>query len=298
MPLRHLALALAIVAVWGTNFVVVHLALAEFPPLLFAALRFAFVFVPAAFLVRRPAMPWRTIAAYGCLLFAGQFGLMFYAMDGLIPAGLASLVIQTQVFFTILLGVVLNGERLRAPQVVALALATAGMGLLVARAGTGTTPVGLALMIAAGLCWAGGNHIARSSGTGDALGLTIWACMFATPLLAFAALLIEGPVAIGHALVSASAGAWLAVAWQAVGNTLFGYGVWAWLLSRHPAATVTPLALLVPVFGMGAAAIILGEPLPAWKLLAAGLVLAGLGVNILASRRSARQREQVLGEPV
>jgi O-acetylserine/cysteine efflux transporter len=73
----------------------------------------------------------------------------------------------------------------------------------------------------------------------------------------------------------------LAVAWQAVGNTLFGYGVWAWLLSRHAAASIAPMALLVPVFGMGASSVWLGEPLPGWKLVAAALVLVGLGVNLL-----------------
>jgi len=299
LPPRHLALALAIVAIWGTNFAIVRLALDDFPPLLFAALRFAFVLVPAAFFVPRPAIRWRTIAIYGGVLFAGQFGLMFYAMDGLISPGLASLVIQSQVFFTILFAVVLNGERLRASETIALLLATAGMALLVVRADGGTTPVGLAMVIAAGLCWASGNHMARTIDKDQVLGLTVWACLFATPLLGAAALLLEGPAVIGHSLATARLGAWGAVLWQAIGNTLFGYGLWAWLLSRHSAATVTPLALLVPVFGMGAATIILDESLPAWKLSAAGLVLAGLVVSVAASRHSSmRQRDVALGEPV
>lgn len=299
LPPRHLALALAIVAIWGTNFTVVRLALDDFPPLLFAALRFAFVLVPAAFFVRRPAVAWHTVAFYGGLLFAGQFGLMFYAMGGLISPGLASLVIQSQVFFTILLAVALAGERLGRPQLASLLLASAGMALLVIRADGGTTPLGLAMVIAAGLCWAGGNHMARTIDGKDVLGLTVWACLFATPLLGLVALLVEGPGAIAAALTTARPAAWLAVLWQAYGNTLVGYGLWAWLLARHPAATVTPLALLVPVFGMGSAVIVLGESLPTWKLIAAGLVLAGLVVNVAGSRRaSSRQRKTVLGEPV
>jgi O-acetylserine/cysteine efflux transporter len=251
VPPRHLALALAIVAIWGTNFAIVRLALNDFPPLLFATLRFAFVLLPAAFFVPRPAVRWRTIAIYGGVLFAGQFGLMFYAMDGLISAGLASLVIQSQVFFTILLAVVLNGERLRPSEMISLLLATSGMALLVARADGGTTPIGLGMVIAAGLCWATGNHMARTVDKSHVLGLTIWACLFATPLLGVSALLIEGPTVIVDALTDARPGAWAAVLWQAIGNTLFGYGLWAWLLSRHSAATITPLALLVPVFGDG-----------------------------------------------
>ena len=82
-------------------------------------------------------------------------------------------------------------------------------------------------------------------------------------------------------MLNANFATWLAVAWQAWGNTLFGYGAWAWLLARHPAVTIAPIALLVPLFGMAASALWLGEPLPAWKLSAAGLVMAGLAVNLL-----------------
>lgn len=80
------------------------------------------------------------------------------------------------------------------------------------------------------------------------------------------------------------------MAWQAAGNTLFGYAAWGWLLVRHAAATVTPLALGVPVFGIGASALWLGEALPAWKLLAAALVLAGLALNLLWPRLEAALR--------
>lgn len=299
MPVRHLLLALAIVAVWGSNFTIVHLAFDHFPPLLFATLRFAFVFVPVALFVRRPAVRWRTIAIYGCLIFAGQFGLMFYAMGGMISAGLASLVVQSQVFFTILFAAWFTGERLRAVQALALAFAFAGMALLVVEADGGTTALGLLLVTAAGLCWAGGNHVARSIARDDALRLTVWATMFAAPLLAVAALVVEGPVAIAQSLLHAPPAAWAAVAWQSIGNTMFGYGMWAWLLSRHSAATVSPLSLLVPVFGIGTSAVILGEPLPAWKLIATGLILIGLVINILASRRKLKYTsDAVMGEPV
>ena len=81
---------------------------------------------------------------------------------------------------------------------------------------------------------------------------------------------------------------WAAVVWQSWGNTLFGYVAWGWLLARHPAATITPMALLVPVFGMGASALLLGEDLPPWKLVSAALVMAGLAMNLLWPRLQAR----------
>ena len=116
------------------------------------------------------------------------------------------------------------------------------------------------------------------------LGFVVWSSVFAVPPLLALSLLIDGPAAIAAGLERAGWGTWAAVLWQSAGNTLFGYGAWAWLLARYPAATVSPMALLVPVFGMGASALVLGEALPGWKLLAAGLVIGGLALNLLWPR--------------
>ena len=284
LPLRHVLLAIAVVAVWGTNFVVIKFALGTLPPLLFAALRFALAFLPAALFVARPAVRWRTLATYGMLIGAGQFGLLFIAMRADITPGLASLVIQTQVFFTIGLAMWLNRERLRGFQVFALLLAAGGLALIAAHTDGSTTPLGLALTLLAALCWAGGNGVARSAGRIDMLGFMVWSSLFALPPLLLGSLLLEGPQAIAAGLAHAGPGVWAAVLWQSLGNTLFGYGAWAWLLARHPAATITPMALLVPVFGMTASAWWLNEALPGWKMAAAALVLAGLALNVLWPR--------------
>jgi O-acetylserine/cysteine efflux transporter len=288
LPPRHLLLALAVVAVWGTNFVVIKWALGTLPPLLLGALRFALAFAPAALFVARPAVRWRTLAAYGALIGAGQFGLLFIAMRADITPGLASLVIQVQVFFTIGLAMALAGERLRGVQVLALALAASGLGLIALHTDASTTPLGLALVLLAALAWAAGNHVAKGAGRVDMLGFMVWSSLFAVPPLALLSLLIEGPQAIAQGLAAAGPGVWAAVLWQSIGNTLFGYGAWAWLLARHPAATITPMALLVPVFGIAASAALLGEALPAWKLGAAALVLTGLALNLLWPRLAAR----------
>lgn len=269
------------VAVWGTNFVVIRVALDALPPLAFATLRFALAFLPAALLIPRPAVPWRALAAYGVLIGAGQFGLLFIAMDGLISPGLASLVVQSQVFFTIGFAMLLAGERVRAVQVAALLLATAGIAVILAHGDASARPLGLALVVLAAMSWAGGNHVAKASGVTSMLGFVVWSSAWAVPPLALATLALEGWAPVARAVGNAGAGVWAAVAWQSAGNTMFGYAAWGWLLARHPAATVAPLAMLVPVFGMGASALLLGEPLPRWKLLAAALVLGGLALNLL-----------------
>ena len=227
------------------------------------------------------------MAAYGLLIGVAQFGLMFIAMTRFVSPGLASLVVQVQVFFTIGLAMLLAGERVRVFQVLAMALSVAGMVLIGWHAvteGASVTPLGLVLMLLAALAWACGNIVSRAAGRVDALGYMVWSSLFAVPPLVALSLLLEGWPAIHAGLLSATWGTWVAVLWQSVGNTLFGYGAWAWLLARYPAASVTPLALLVPVFGMGASALWLREPMPGWKIGAALLVLGGLALNLLWPR--------------
>ena len=281
LPLRHLLLALAVVAVWGSNFVVIKLALGHLPPLLFAALRFALAALPAVFLLPRPAVSWGNLAAYGLLIGVGQFGVLYYAMNGHISPGLASLVIQLQVFFTIGLAMYFSGERLQPVQWLALLLAAGGIAIIIRHTDGSTTLLGLALILLAALSWAAGNLVARQAGRINMLAYVVWSSLFAVPVLAGMSLLTEGWAAISSGLQAADAGTWLAVGWQAWGNTLFGYAAWGWLLARHPAATITPTALLVPLFGMGSAALWLNEGLPAWKLSAAALVIGGLALNLL-----------------
>jgi len=288
LPPRHFLLALAVVAVWGSNFVVIKLALAHLPPLLFAALRFALAVLPAAFFVPRPAAGWRNLAAYGVFIGVGQFGLLYLAMRSQISPGLASLVIQVQVFFTIGLSMRLTGERLRPLQWLALALAVAGIALIAAHADGSTTLGGLGLTLLAAFSWAAGNTLSRRAGTANMLSYVVWSSAFAVPPLLALSWAFEGSEAIVAGLRAADAATWGAVLWQSVGNTLFGYAAWAWLLARHPAATVAPMALLVPVFGMTASAWWLGEALPAWKLVAAALVIGGLAMNLFGPRLLAR----------
>ena len=284
LPLAHFLLALAVVSIWGSNFVVIKLALGQWPPLLFAALRFTLAVFPALFFFARPAVPWQNLALYGLLIGVGQFGLLYVAMNGHISPGIASLVVQIQVFFTIGLSMRLSGERVRVFQWCALLLASSGIVVILLHTDGNTTPLGLALVLLAALSWAGGNMAAKKGRPDNMLAYVVWSSIFAVPPLFALSFALEGSSAIVSSLREASFDAWAAIAWQAWGNTLFGYVAWGWLLARHPAALVTPLALLVPVFGIGASALLLKEPLPAWKLIAMTLVMAGLALNLLWPR--------------
>jgi O-acetylserine/cysteine efflux transporter len=280
VPLRHVLLAVAVMAVWGSNFVVIRIGLDHLPPLTFAALRFVLVFFPAMLVIKRPSVQWRNLAAYGLLIGGGQFGLLFIAMNGHVTPALASLVVQMQVFFTIGLAAVLSAERVRPFQLAALAIAVVGLALIVAHTDAMTTPLGLILVLLAALSWAGSNIVIRSTPQVDMLSYVVWAAPFSVVPLVAAALVFEGPSAMLTGIVQADAATWSAVLWQAVGNTLFGYAVWGWLLGRYPVASIAPMTLLVPVFGIACSALFLGEPLQSWKLEAMALVMLGLFINV------------------
>lgn len=292
LPASHLLLALAIVAVWGTNFVVIKVSLDSFPPFLFAALRYIFALLPVVFFMPKPKVSWVNLCIYGLATGVGQFGVMYFAIDGRISPGLASLVIQTQVFFTIGFAMFFAKEGLRLYQAVAVAVAMTGLVIIALHTDATTTFLGLALVVFAGLSWGIANTVSRRAGAINMLSYVVWASAFSIPPLLLFSIIFEGGVShLWEITLVAPIGAWMGVLWQSWANTLFGYAAWGWLLSKHPAAVVAPAPLLVPIFGMGASAFFLGEALPSWKIMAAGLVIAGLVINLFwpALREESRQ---------
>jgi len=284
LPVRHLLLALLIVSIWGANFVAVKVALRELPPLLLCALRFIVVLVPCIFFVPRPAITLRQLLAYGLTMFALQFGFLFFGMKLGMPAGLASLVLQFQVFVTLALAAVVLKERISLAQIAGALIAGAGFVIVALHTGGEVTAAGLGCLLLAATSWGYANYSSKRLGRVNPLSLVVWGSLVVPVPMMIASLIVEGPELIGHSLTHMNAATLWSVAYIVYGSTLVGYSLWSWLLSRHPASTVTPFALLVPVFGMLSSAVVLGEPLPVWKLEAGALVIAGLALNIFGPR--------------
>lgn len=285
---------LTLVAVSGFAFVPIKLALVEIPPFMLAALRFFLAAVPAMFFVRRPALPWRDIAAYGIVIGFAQFGILFLALKIGMPAGLASLVIQVQVFFTIGLAVLLSGDRLAPANVAGAAIAVVGMVVLGAykvMEGLTGTFIGFLLVIAAGFFWAVGNMIIKRGATGrdvNMFGMVVWSSIFAVPPLLLVSFAFEGGFDAWHNAADASWFAWGCVVFLAVFATLFSFGTWNFLLRRYATALVSPFALLIPVAGLTSGAIFLHEGLSPMQMIGVVLVLAGLVVNVYGGRAKRR----------
>jgi len=287
---RDLALTLAVVAVWGYTFVPIKVALTEVPPFTLAALRFFLAAVPMVFFVRPPAMPWRSVVAYGFAIGVCQFGLLFLGIKLGMPAGLSSMVIQVQVFFTIGLAVAFAGDRLHRHSLVGAAIAAAGMIVLAAyklASGLTGTMVGFALVLGAAFAWAAGNIIAkRGAGAhgADMFALTVWSSLVPPLPLAALGFAFEGGSALLQTIASMSPLAWGCVLAMSYGATLFGFGSWNALLHRYPTALISPFALLIPVSGLASGALFLGESLAPAQMAGAALVFVGLVYNVYGLR--------------
>ena len=287
----HVALAVLVAAVWGLNFVVIEVGLEDFPPLLLSSLRYFLASLPLLVIGGRVGVPWKWVLAVGGAIGVVKFSLLFVGMDVGMPAGLASLVLQVQAFFTVGFAMVLLGERPHALVGAGLALATVGLALVASGLDGAATPAGFALVIGAAAAWGIGNVAIKRAAPPDPLRFMTWICVVPPlPLLALS-LAFEGPARVGDALAGIDLGGIAAVAYIAFAATTLGWGLWAFLLRHHSAGTVAPFSLLVPVFGLGFAALLLDEPLTVRTVIAAALVVSG----VLLTQRAPRISPQIAG---
>jgi O-acetylserine/cysteine efflux transporter len=298
MSPRHLLLALGLAAVWGVNFVVIEVGLAHFPPLLLSALRFVVAAVPAIFFYRSPGVPWRWVALVTLTLAVIQFGLVFTAMAAGMPPGLSSLVLQAQAPFTLLFAVLLLKERLTRQQVLGVAVALAGIAVIALDLGA-TSPLGaFLLLLGAAAAWGVGNIAMRRAAPPDTLRFMVWVSALAAPPMIALSAIFEGPQRGWDALRTVTWPAAGAVFYIGLLSTVVGFGVWGFLIRTYSASAIAPFSLLVPVFGMAAAAVFSGERLTPLRVVAAVLIIGGVLVGLVRTRRPAGRGRSTLSTPV
>jgi O-acetylserine/cysteine efflux transporter len=263
---------------WGFNFVVIAVGLRDFPPLLFAALRFLLAAVPAILLIRRPRVGWARVVLIGLLMSVIQFGALFVAIQLGIGAGLASVVVQSQVVFTAIIGAVALRERPGRGRVVGLLIAVAGLCVIGVGAPSATSVAGFGLCLVAGAAWGGGNVLTRATRPTRPFALLVYSSAVAPLPLLGLSLLTEGPATDLHALLGLNLSGILALLYVSGGATLIGFGLWYRLLARYPADSVAPFTVLVPVVGLLSAWAVLGQAATPPDLLGAAIAVAGLVV--------------------
>ncbi|GAA1851789.1 EamA family transporter [Asanoa iriomotensis] len=282
MKPRDIALAVGVAALWGVNFVVIRVGLDHFPPLMFNALRFTFAAFPAVLFVGRPRVPWRWVLAVALALGVAKFSLLFAGMAAGMPAGLSSLVLQSQAIFTVVLAVALLRERPGRRRVIGLALAAVGVAVVAAGLGNDLPGGAFALVIAAAAAWGLSNVATRKAGATDMLRFMVWVSALAAPWLIALSLLVDGPTANLDALRTVTPSAIFAVLFVAGAATLAGFAAWGHLITRHGASTIAPFAMLVPLFGIASAALLLDEPIRPTDVLGGLLVIGGVLAGLVS----------------
>lgn len=297
MPPRHRLLAASVAVMWGLNFLAIDASLGHFPPMFLVALRFAIIAVPTVLLVPLPRVPLRWLLGYGIGFGTLQFLFLYWGMHAGMPAGLASLVLQSSAPFTVLLGALVFADRITGRQLAGLLLACTGLAVVGwAQAGTATL-VPFLLVLAGGFGWAIGNVCNARARASQPMNLVLWMCVVPpVPMLAVA-LVVEGPDRIAGSLTSwhepTALPALVGLGYTVLVGTLLGSGIWTWLMARHPAGLVAPFSMLVPLVGMSSAWVLLGEALSPAEVLGGVVVVAGvlLGSRVRPALRSPRSPE-------
>ena len=286
MPLRHVLLALLVVSIWGFNFVVIKLSVEALPPILAAALRFAAAAFPAILFVRPPKTSFRIVLGFGLCFGFALYALLNLSIAWGMPAGLSSIVLQTQAFFTMLMAFLLLGERPGRFQVLGALVAFAGIAVIAGErlGGAGLLPLSLTLLAA--LSWGLANVLTKKAGKVNAVAFTVWGALAAPVPLFLLSVLTEGWPAIVQALRHFSWSDAGLIAFLAYPATLLGGGIWSWLLGRHPASVVAPFTLLVPITGLASGYLVLGETITPIEVAGAVLVIAGLVVTLMRAKKS------------
>ncbi|MEO6089961.1 MAG: EamA family transporter [Umezawaea sp.] len=285
MKPRHAALAVLVAAIWGVNFVAIKIGLQDFPPLLFSGLRFLVAAVPALFFVGPPRVAWKWVVAVGLILGVAKFGFVFTGMYAGMPAGLSSLVLQSQVVFTVVFAAVLLRERPRRAQLVGIGVASVGILVIAVDYGVGGPMGAFVLVIAGAACWGLSNVVTRYAKPPDALSFIVWVSAVAVVPLLGLSLVVEGVDADLAALAAFDWTGAVTLGFVAWVSTLLGFGLWGYLLREYDASTVAPFSMLVPVAGMLSAWLVLGEELTVLRCAAALLVIAGMASTAIKPRQ-------------
>lgn len=284
MPIRDILLAILVVALWGFNFVVIKVGVAEMPPLFLTGLRYLFAAIPLIFFIRRPATSWSNIVGYGLSLGVLMFGLLFVGMKLGVNASMSSIIPQLQVFFTMGFAVLLLGEKPKAWQILGAIIAFSGIAVMGAERFGGSSFLPFMLLVLGAVFWGLANVIAKKAGQIDMFAFTVWTSIVPIAPLLLISWMFEDRAAIITTITTPTALGVGAVLYQAYPATIIGFAIWNQLLKKHPAGLVAPFSLLVPIFGVLSGVFVLGETMSTLAIIGGIVIFFGLALNVFGER--------------
>ncbi|WP_460144017.1 EamA family transporter [Pseudomonas sp. S2_A02] len=280
MQKKHLVLAILVTLVWGVNFPITKLGLRSIDPFVLTGIRFALAAIPLVFFIKRPAIKFSYVAAYGFIFGLGMWGVINYGIQVGVSPGIASLIIQLSVFFTMGWGALLFKEKLRGAQLIGALLALVGLGGIISTQQGEHAILGVLLIVLSAVAWSVGNVIIKKSGVKEIFSFMVWASLFPPIPLFFIAWLMQGAAPFENLQSSLDFTAVLSIVFQVYLATHFAYWGWNSLLKLYPVSTVAPLSLLIPVFGIGSSMLIIGEHILIPNLISIAIIIMGLAVGL------------------
>lgn len=285
MPLRHILFALVVVAIWGFNFVVIKLSVDALPPMLAAGIRFALASWPLLLFIRPPKTEWYKVVLFGMTFGFGLYSFLNFAIALGMPAGLASVVLQVQAFFTMLIAFFVHHERPKRQQIIGAVIAFAGIGVMAIQRFEGAQLFPFILTLGAAVSWGVANNVAKTFGGANPVATTVWGGLVASFSLIGLSLVLDGPQPLIDFVLAPSPWTIAVLAFLAYPATLFGVAVWNHLLSLHPASIVAPFTLLVPITGLLSGYLVLGETIAPLEMAGGALIVLGIAISVFRRRR-------------
>lgn len=277
---KHLSLAVLVTLVWGVNFPITKLGLRAIDPFVLTGIRFALAALPLVFFIKRPAVKFSYVAAYGFIFGLGMWGVINYGIQVGVSPGIASLIIQLSVFFTMGWGFVLFKEKIRGAQMLGAVLALIGLAGIISTQEGNHAVLGVMLIVLSAVAWSVGNVIIKKSGVKEIFSFMVWASLIPPIPLFLTAWLMHGGAAFEGLQTSLDLTAVLSILFQVYLATHFAYWGWNSLLKLYPVSTVAPLSLLIPVFGITSSMLILDERISTPNLISIGVIIVGLAVGL------------------
>lgn len=285
---RDLAVAALMNVMWALNIIAAKMAVTEVAPLTAAFLRQAIVMVVCLSWLRLVPGQMRAITGLG-LLTGGLF-FVFINLSLLAATNVSALAIAGQlgVPFSMILAVLVLGERIQKYRIAGVALSFLGVGILFFDPAILNEITGIALQVVASAIWACASLIQRGVRDVPIMTVYAWIGLIGTLVLGPVALLFEpqGIASVPH--IPLKSFGW--IAFSAIGSTLLGHGSMAWLLQRHPISVVTPLTLAAPVLSVMVASWYFGTPLTAAMILGGTVALTGVAIITIRSAKAGEAR--------
>lgn len=284
LPPLSLLLAIAVVSIWGFNFITVKVALDQIPPVTLCALRFLFASFPAIFFIARPNAPFGWIVGYGLITFALQFTLLFAGINAGVTPGIAALISQIQVFFAMFFACLLTRQTLTRWQLLGAMVSVSGIIVIAFHRQGSCTLLGLVLLLTSAMVWGLGNLISTQLKQVNMFSVVVWSSFIAMFPLMGLAFLLEQPLDVLTHFNELSGLTLISLAYIVYLSTYFSYSGWSWLLSQYSVASIAPFALLSPIVALFSSSILMDESFETWKVCSALLVMLGLSINVFDQR--------------